>query len=82
MTDTKAPDQGLRLAGDGRLHTDDCVNHGWWRLDWEVDCVTQGTPPGGAAAAQAERALFATAVAVLQLVALLFTLAGGARRGR
>jgi hypothetical protein len=82
MTDTKAPDQGLTLADDGQMHTKDCVTMGWWLLDWDAECVQVGTPPGGPVAARAERALFTTAVAVLQLLALALSLVGGVRRGR
>ena len=80
MTDTR--DRDLVAADDGQLHTQECVSMGWWLLDWDADCRTEGVSPGGEVAARAERALFATAVTVLQLVALLLTLAGGVRRGR
>jgi hypothetical protein len=76
------PGDGLKLADDGQLHTAECVNMGWWVLDWDADCRVVGTPPGGEVAARAERALFATALAVLQLVALFLTFTGGVRRGR
>lgn len=65
MTDTKAPDQGLLLADDGQVHTRECVTEGWWRLDWDADCVHLGVPPGGDVKARAERALFATALMLL-----------------
>lgn len=78
MTDTR--DRDLVAADDGLLHTPECVAQGWWRLDWEANCVTEGVPPGGEVAARAERALFSTAVAVLQLVALMLTLCAKVRR--
>lgn len=82
MTDTKAPDQGLKLADDGRLHTAECVNMGWWLLDWDVDCVHVGVPQGGHTAALAERALFSTALAVLPVVTGALNIITGVRRGR
>jgi hypothetical protein len=76
MTDLK--DRDLVRADDGKQHTLQCVNEGWWRLDWESSCITDGVPPGGSIAARAERALFATGIAVLNVI----TLVGGVRRGR
>lgn len=75
-------DRDLVLADDGRQHTPECVTQGWWLLDWDADCVTEGVPPGGPVAAQAERALFSTAIAVLNVVVLLIAVMGGVRRGR
>lgn len=65
MTDTKAPDQGLALADDGQLHTTECVHQGWWRLDWDAECVTVGVPPGGEDGARQETALFSTSLILL-----------------
>jgi hypothetical protein len=79
---TNVLDRDLVLADDGRQHTRECVDMGWWTLDWEANCTTDGVPPGGPVAARAERALFATAVTVLQLFVFVLTLAGGVRRGR
>lgn len=62
-----APDQGLVLAEDGRMHTAECVAHGWWLLDWDVDCIAVGVPEGGEQAARGERALFATALTLSPL---------------
>lgn len=56
MTDNQVRDRDLMLACDGQKHTRQCVEMGWWLLDWEADCVTLGVPPGGTEAAEAERA--------------------------
>lgn len=83
MIDTKAPDQGQKLAEDGRYHLAECVDMGWWRLDWDVDCVHVGVPQGGPVAARAEVALFTVALAVLPAVTMACDLAdGGAHHGR
>jgi hypothetical protein len=82
VTDTKAPDQGLKLAEDGRMHTAQCVDMGWWRLDWDVDCVHVGVPEGGAMAARAEVALFTTAIMLLPVAAGAVRIVEGVRHGR
>jgi len=92
MTDTRAHDQGLKLADDGRMHTAECVDMGWWLLDWDVECVHVGVPQGGAVAAHAERALFAVALSALPAATLALELRadlasvvapkGGAHDGR
>lgn len=70
MTDAKAPDQGLKLADDDRVHTAQCVEEGWWLLDWDVDCVHVGVPQGGELGAYNERALFSVSLALLPLTAM------------
>lgn len=77
---TEPTHRNLVPADDGQLHTEECVAYGWWLLDWEADCRFLGVPPGGQRAAHAERALFSTAVIVLQLLAMLFTLTARRRR--
>jgi len=67
MTDTtQVRDRDLMLAGDGREHTRECVEHGWWLLDWETACLDQGVPPGGPVASHEE------------IHAFVLTLTGGA----
>lgn len=82
MTDTKAPDQGLKFGADGRMHTAQCVNEGWDLLDWDVECVHVGVPPGGPAAALGERALFSTAITLLPIAAGAVRVVKGLRRDR
>lgn len=82
MTDTKAPDQGLKEGADGRMHTAQCVDEGWDLLDWDVDCVHVGVPAGGHMAALGERALFSTAITLLPIAAGVVRVVQGVRRGR
>lgn len=82
MTDTKAPDQGLKFGADGRMHTAQCVNEGWDLLDWDVECVHVGVPGGGRMAALGERALFVTSLTVLPVVTGALNTIPGVRRGR
>lgn len=82
MTDTMAPDQGLMLADDGRMHTAQCVREGWALLDWDVDCVHVGVPPGGEVKARAERALFATALMLMPVATGAVRAIEAVRRGR
>jgi hypothetical protein len=82
MIDTKAPDQGLKLAKDGQMHTPECVDMGWWLLDWDVDCVHVGVPEGGQRAALAERALFTTALVLLPVATAVTNTVEAVRRGR
>lgn len=63
MTDER--DRDLVLADDGQKHTHECVRHGWWLLDWEANCLSEGVPPGGERAARAELTLFNTTLALL-----------------
>lgn len=68
MTNTPPVTQyNLVPAEDGRLHTEACVEQGWWRLDWDAECRYVGVPPGGQQAAVAERVLFAGALVTLQV---------------
>lgn len=83
MNDTKATDQATKLADDGQLHTAECVDMGWWLLDWEADCLHVGVPKGGRMAARAERVLFATtALALLPLATTVANAVTAVRRGR
>jgi len=82
MSNNVTPDQGLKLAEDGRLHTAQCVSEGWSLLDWDVDCVRVGVPSGGKAAALGERALFVTSLAVLPIVTTGLAVVERVRRDR
>lgn len=82
MIETKATDQGLKLADDGQWHTAECVNMGWWLLDWDTDCRHVGVPEGGAVAARAEQAAFATALVLLPVATSVARIVEAVRRGR
>ena len=58
-------------AEDGQLHTEECVENGWWLLDWDTDCRYVGVPEGGPAAAVAERILFVGAIGALAATAVV-----------